>query len=77
MVLQFEDCIDTIQAILYGHRYDSAWYFDHSTGHDKLRPDGLNVNKMNKSFGDNVKNMRDTIDILQQRRYNTQMLFAT
>ena len=57
MVLQFEDCIDTIQAI-YGDRYDTAWYFDHSTGHDKLRPDGLNMNKMNQSFGGNVKNER-------------------
>ena len=60
MVLQFEDCIDTIQAILYGNCYDSAWYFDHSTGHDKLCPDGLNRHNMNKSFGGAVKKMRDT-----------------
>jgi hypothetical protein len=41
MCLQFEDFIDTIQAL--HPEYDSVWIFDHSCGHDHGREDGLSV----------------------------------
>jgi hypothetical protein len=44
MALQFEDCVDCIQA-LFPH-YDSMWMFDHSCGHDRGREDGLLVGNM-------------------------------
>jgi len=33
MALQFEDCIDIIQALY--PQFDSLWMFDHSCGHDR------------------------------------------
>jgi hypothetical protein len=33
MALQFEDCVDVIQALY--PQYDSLWMFDHSCGHDR------------------------------------------
>jgi hypothetical protein len=41
MVLQLEDCDDVIM-YLYPE-YDYIFFFDHSSGHDKQREDGLNV----------------------------------
>ena len=35
-------------------------YFDHSSGHDRLQPDGLNVNEMNKLFGGSQSNLCDS-----------------
>jgi hypothetical protein len=32
MGLQFEDCVDCIQALF--PQFDSVWIFDHSFGHD-------------------------------------------
>lgn len=59
MVLQFEDCVDVLRR-LFGDQYEYIFYFDHSSGHDKLRPDGLNVNDMNKGFGGAQTKMRQT-----------------
>ncbi|CAJ1943690.1 unnamed protein product [Cylindrotheca closterium] len=60
MVIQLEDCIDVSQA-LHGndYDYDYLFMFDHSNGHDKQRPDGLNANAMNKGFGGSQPSMRD------------------
>ncbi len=49
MALQFEDCVDCIQA-LFPH-YDSVWMFDHSCGHDRGREDGLVVGNMQALWG--------------------------
>ena len=54
MVIQFEDCIDCLKAI-YADQFEYLFYFDHSSGHDKLRSDGLNKNTMNKGYGGKQK----------------------
>jgi hypothetical protein len=35
--------------------------FDHSNSHNRIRPDGLNVNKISKHFGGSQPKMRDTV----------------
>ena len=35
IIAQFEDTIDCLQ-VLYQHQYDFIFYFDHSSGHDRL-----------------------------------------
>lgn len=60
MVVQFEDVCDVLHA-LYPDKYNFVFFFDHSSGHDKLRPNGLNANAMNKSFGGEQNRMRDTV----------------
>ena len=32
-------------------QFEFKFFFDHSSDHDQLRPDGLNANEMNKLFG--------------------------
>ena len=59
MVLQLEDCVDVLKAI-NGDKYDYCFLFDHSNGHDRLRPDGLNINKISKYYGGKQASMRDT-----------------
>jgi hypothetical protein len=49
MALQFEDCVDAIQALY--PQYDSLLMFDHSCGHDHGREDGLNVANMSVMWG--------------------------
>ncbi len=67
MILQFEDVVDVLHC-LYGERYDFVFYFDHSSGHDRLRPDGLNVNEMNKYFG-GVTNYKMRASTIADRTY--------
>ena len=59
MVLQLEDCIDCLQA-LHGDKYDFMFLFDHSSGHDKQRPNGLSVTQMIKHYGGSQPEMRDS-----------------
>ena len=58
-ILQLEDVCDVLK-VIFADKYDYVFYFDHSSGHDRLRPDGLNVNQMNKMFGGTQSQMRDT-----------------
>jgi hypothetical protein len=58
MVLQLEDCDDVITNLY--PQYDFVFLFDHSSGHDKQREDGLNIKKMTKGFGGAQRKMRDT-----------------
>ena len=44
MILQLEDCVDCLKAI-NNEKYDYLFLFDHSNGHDRLRPDGLSEKK--------------------------------
>ena len=49
MVLQFEvvvNCLKIMHPLVH-----FVFLFDHSSGHAKQRPDGLNASQMNKSFG--------------------------
>ena len=59
MVLQFEDAVDVLK-VLYPE-YDFVFLFDHSSGHSKQRPDGLNATHMNKGFGGKLLPMRSSI----------------
>ncbi len=59
MVLQLEDCADVLNHLY--PQYDYLFLFDHSSGHDKQREDGLNVKKMTKSFGGSQRKMRNTL----------------
>jgi hypothetical protein len=58
MVLQLEDCIDVLQALY--PQFDYLFMFDHSCGHDKKRPNGLNAPNLRKGFGGSQPKMRDT-----------------
>ena len=67
MVLQFEDAVDVLKVM--HPSYDFVFLFDHSAGHAKQRPDGLNHHRMNRAFGGKtIQMMRDTI-ILQEEGY--------
>jgi hypothetical protein len=59
MVVQFEDVTDVLKA-LFHDQFDFLFFFNHSSGHDKLRPNGLNSNTMNKNYGGDQNNMRDS-----------------
>ncbi len=66
-VLQFEDAVDVLK-VMYP-AVDFVFLFDHSSGHSKQQPDGLNQNRMNRLFGrKNVGAMRNTI-IEQEEGY--------
>jgi hypothetical protein len=55
-VLQLEDCLDVIMHL---HPvYDYLFLFDHSSGHDEQREDGLNVKKDKKLRWNATKNER-------------------
>ena len=49
MVLQFEDAVDVLKVM--HPAVDFVFLFDHSSGHSKQRPDGLNEHRMNRLFG--------------------------
>ena len=57
MVLHFEDVVDCL-TVLYSSLYEFVFFFDHSSGHDRLRPDGLNSNGLNVYYGGEQQNMR-------------------
>ena len=59
MVMQFEDMVDCLK-VLYQDEYEYVFYFDYSSGYDRLRPDGLNAAEMNKGYGRCQKKMRQT-----------------
>ena len=59
MVIQMEDCTDVLQTLY--PEFDIMFLFDHSCGHDRQRPDGLNPLKMGKYFGGKQPIMRDSI----------------
>jgi hypothetical protein len=58
MVLQMEDIVDCLK-VLYPS-YDYILLFDHSNGHDKKQPNGLNANRVSKNFGGVQPKMRNT-----------------
>ena len=41
-------------------QFDFVFLFDHSNGHDRLRPDGLSVTNVSKYFGGKQPRMRDS-----------------
>jgi len=59
MILQLEDVLDCLAAV-FGSEYEFLFLFDHSCGHDQMRPDALNVASMNVGFGGVAKHMHDS-----------------
>jgi hypothetical protein len=59
MVLQLEDCMDVLQTLY--PQFDFVFLFDHSNGHDRMQPDGLNMRKVNKMFGGQQPRMRSSL----------------
>ena len=49
MVLQVEDCVDILQHTY--PQFELLFLLDHSNGHDRMRPNGLNINKLNIRYG--------------------------
>jgi hypothetical protein len=66
MVLQLEDCVDCLKVLL--PEYDYLFLFDHSCGHNRQRENGLNVERMLKSYGGKQAILRDTL-IKQEKGY--------
>ena len=59
MVIQLEDIVDVL-IVLYP-QYDYLLMFDHSNGHDRMQPDGLNANNINKLYGGKQPKMHDRL----------------
>jgi len=58
MVLQVEDVVDCLK-ILYP-QHDAVFMFDHSCGHDRSQPDGLNARRMRSGYGGKQPKMHST-----------------
>ena len=58
MVVQMEDVVDILQ--MQFPEFDFIFLVDHSNGHDRLQPDGLNINKISVKYGGQQPEMRDT-----------------
>ena len=68
MVLQLEDSVDTLN-VKYP-QYNFLFVLDHSCGHDRQREeDGLNVEKMSKSFGGRAQRKMHETTIKQNKGY--------
>ena len=59
LVCQLEDCMDVMQTLFPD--FDVKFNVDHSCGHDRQRPDALNVNNMNQGYGGKQTCMHDSI----------------
>ena len=59
MVLQCEDAVNILKVM--HPEFDFVFLFDHSAGHARQRPDGLNQHRMNRAFGGKAVTMRDTL----------------
>jgi hypothetical protein len=59
MILQLEDCLDVLKT-LYSH-YDLLILFDHSCGHNKQQPNGLNAQNMSTNYGGQQSILRQKV----------------
>ena len=59
MKVQLEDSVDVLTYLF--PTFDFVFLFDQSSGHTKLRSDGLHVGSMNMSYGGATTSMHDTI----------------
>ena len=59
MVIQVEDCVDCLK-VMYP-AFDFLFLFDHSCGHDRGQPDGLNAKQMNVDYGRKQPKMHPTM----------------
>jgi hypothetical protein len=51
MMLQVKDVVDCLKVVYPS--YEFVMLFDHSNGHDRMQPNGLNSGKIRKLFGFN------------------------
>ena len=66
MVIQFEDAVHVLRVM--HPTFDFVFLFDHSSGHATQRPNGLNHNRMNCSYGGKAARMQTTL-IEQEQGY--------
>ena len=59
MVIQLEDCIDVLKFMFPD--FDFLFFLDHSNGHDRMRPNGLNLNKVSMKFAGKQPEMRSSV----------------
>ena len=59
MVLQLKDCFDVLKCLY--PQYDFLFLFDHSCGHDKQQPNGLNAENMLKNYGGQQSILRSKV----------------
>ena len=60
MIIQFEDVVDCLK-VIFGNKYNYVFYFNHSSGHDCQRPDGLNEKRISKFYGGSQPFTRDSV----------------
>ena len=58
MVIQLEDCVDVLTHLY--PEFEIIFFLDHSNGHDRTRPNGLNINKLNIKYGRSQPIMRSS-----------------
>ena len=68
--LQLEDCLDFLAVIF--PNYDYLFLYDQSSGHTKMRDDGLLVSNMNISYGGAVNTMHDSV-IKELDKFNSKL----
>ena len=59
MIIQLEDIVDCLKCL--HPKFDIVVLVDHSNGHDRLQPDGLNINRINIKHGGKQPKMRNTL----------------
>jgi hypothetical protein len=67
MVLQLEDCVNVLKVKYPQNGF--IFLFGHSCGHDRQREDGLNVEKMSKSYGGRAQRKMHKTKIKQSQGY--------
>ena len=58
MLLHLEDCVNVLKEVY--PQYDYLFFFDHYSGHDCQKEDGLNVEKTRKQWGGMQAALHDT-----------------
>ena len=59
MITQLEDCVDILRYSFPA--FDFVFLFDHSSGHDRMQPNGLSLSKINVRHGGKQPFMRSSI----------------
>lgn len=49
MVLQMEDCVQVLKHLY--PQFEYVFIFDHLNGHNRMKPNGLNLNKISVCYG--------------------------
>ena len=52
--------MDVLHTLYDSTKYEFQFLVDHSCGHDRQHPDGLNMKEMNKLFGGEQRTMHDS-----------------